>query len=376
MLLVLAGPARAQRSASSPAAHAPDPRIIDSLFAPYDRPDMPGASIVVIHDGKVAFTHAYGMADLETHTPATIQTDYRLASLTKQFTATAIMLLVQDGRLHYDDRVIDLLPGFPAYGRDIRVRHLLNHTSGIWDYEDFVPDTQRVQVKDKDVLALIGRVDSTYFPPGTKFRYSNTGYALLSLIVAQVSGKPFARFLHDRIFAPLGMHSTVAYEAGISTVPHRAYGYTIRASGVRRTDQSSTSAVLGDGGVYSSVADLVAWDHALETHALVSAEAQRLAWTPPVLPNGAVTHYGFGWFIDRDRGLERLTHWGETRGFMNAIERYPDQRLSVIVLTNRAGGHPWDLAQQVADLWLAASGAIPREEAGHAATWPFEVDAR
>lgn len=371
VLAALAACAGAQRSTAT--GRAPDPRAIDALFAPYDHPNTPGASIVVVHDGAVVFSRAYGMADLEARIPATVETDYRLASLTKQFTAMAIMLLVKDGKLHYDDRVIDVLPGFPAYGREIRIRHLLNHTSGLWDYEDFVPDTQRVQVKDRDVLALISRVDRTYFPPGTRFRYSNSGYAILALIVERVSGMSFARFLCERIFAPLGMHATVAYEAGISTVPHRAYGYTIDSAGVRRTDQSATSAVLGDGGIYSSVSDLVKWDRALDEHALVGAEALRLAWTPPVLPDGAVTYYGFGWFIDRDRGLLRLTHWGETRGFTNAIERYPAQRLTVIVLTNRVGGAPWDIAQRVADLWLAAIGAVPA--GSPAATWPFQLSA-
>lgn len=375
MLLAALAAAGACRNAGSTVAtvsHAiPDSataaRTIDSLFASYDGSDVPGASVVVIHDGAVAFMRAYGMADLEAHERATVETNYRLASLTKQFTATAIGLLVQDGKLHYDDRVIDILPGFPAYGRAIRVRHLLNHTSGLWDYEDFVPDTQAVQVHDRDVLALLGRADSTYFPPGTAFRYSNSGYAVLALIVEQVSGMPFARFLHERIFAPLGMRGTVAFERGVSTVAHRAYGYTIDGAHVVRTDQSSTSAVLGDGGVYSSVADLVAWDRAMETHALLSDSAQELAWTPPALPGGKVTHYGFGWFIDQDQGSRRLTHWGETRGFRNAIVRYPERRLTVIVLTNRNGGQPWDLAQHVADLWLGVRRPGP-------ARWPFEAE--
>lgn len=335
-------------------------------MAKYDRPDGPGASVVVIHDGEVAYMHSYGLANVEEKVPATPETDYRLASLTKQFTATAIMLLARDGKLDYDDRVSDILPGFPAYGRDITIRHLLTHTSGLWAYEDFVPDTASVQVKDRDVLALLGRADSTYFAPGSAFRYSNTGYAVLALVVEQVSGEPFARFLHERIFAPLGMDGSVAYEKGVSTVPNRAYGYTRRGESFARTDQSSTSAVLGDGGIYTSVADLVKWDRALENHTLVGADARQLSWTPYVLSDGQPTKYGFGWFVDRDRGRKRLTHNGETRGFTNAIIRYPEQRLSVIILTNLTNSAPWDAAQKIADVWLGIGA-----EGERAPRWPF-----
>lgn len=326
---------------------------------------------MVIHEGQVVLSRAYGLTSLETRERATPETTYRLASLTKQFTAMAIMLLVEGGKLRYDDRVVDVLPGFPKTLGELRIRHLLQHTSGIWDYEDFVPSTHPVQVKDRDVLALISRTDRTYFPPETAVRYSNSAYAVLSLIVEQVSGVTFAQFLRDRIFTPLGMRSTVAYEAGISTVPHRSYGYVASEGGFTPRDQSPTSAVLGDGGVYSSVMDLVAWDKALDTHALVREDTQRLAWTPPALPDGTSTRYGFGWFVDEDGGRVRLSHHGETSGFTNAIVKYPAQRLTVIVLTNRAGGEPWRVAQRLADLWLGA-GAERRDASDPARAWPFE----
>jgi CubicO group peptidase (beta-lactamase class C family) len=359
LLLGCAGATSSTRAPPAPDAHAVDP-----LFAAYDQPEGPGASVVVIHEGRVVLSRAYGLAELQARTRATPETQYRLASLSKQFTATAIMLLVEEGKLRYDDRVVDVLPGFPAYLREVRIRHLLNHTSGIWDYEAFVPDTQTVQVKDRDVLTLLSRADHTHFPPGSAERYSNSGYAVLALIVEQASGMPFARFLHERVFAPLGMRSTVAHEEGISTVARRAYGYVADANGFRPRDQSPTSAVLGDGGIYSSVTELVAWDAALDSHALVSEASQRLAWTPPTLPDGSSARYGFGWFVDQDGGRTRLSHHGETSGFTNAIVKYPEQRLTVIVLTNRAGGEPWRLAQQLADRWLGRE--TQRRE------WPFE----
>ncbi len=239
------------------------PPPVDDLFADYAGPAVPGASVVVIRDGRVILRRAYGMADLERHVAASPATDYRLASVTKQFTAMAVMLLVRDGELRYDQSILDILPELPPAARPVTVRHLLNHTSGLPDYEDLIPDTQTAQVSDRDVLGLLARKDTLYFPPGTQYRYSNSGYVLLGLIVERVSGVRFQEFLRRRIFAPLAMTASVAHVEGADTVPHRAYGYTPGPDGFRPTDQSVTSATLGDGGVYTSVEDLVRWDAAL-----------------------------------------------------------------------------------------------------------------
>ncbi|HEU4565858.1 MAG TPA: serine hydrolase domain-containing protein [Gemmatimonadaceae bacterium] len=350
-LAAMNSPSSAQSSA--PPGVPSVERATDSLLAEYASPGLPGASLLVVRDGRVAYARGYGLAELETGVPVTPRTNFRLASLSKQFTATAVMLLVAEGRLRYDDAAGPLLPELPAYARAVTVRQLLTHTSGLPDYEEFVPDTQTAQVHDRDIPALIARAAGPRFAPGTRYAYSNTGYVLLALIVERVSGERFADFLRERIFTPLGMTETMAHEEGRTTVPHRAYGYTVDASGTRRTDQSPTSATLGDGGIYSSVADLAKWDEALERHTLVSADAQRLAWTPQTLAGGERTEYGFGWFIDSDRGEQRLRHHGESRGFTNAILRYPGRRLTVVLLTNRTGGAPWELAQRIADLHLA-----------------------
>ena len=335
------------------AAQHPRDRAVDALMAGYAAPDGPGASVLVVHDRRVVLARGYGLAEVEARTPVRPESNFRLASLSKQFTATAVMLLEAEGRLRYDQPVGELLPGLPPYARAATVRQLLTHTSGLPDYESFVPDEQTAQVHDADVPGLIARASGAKFAPGTRYDYSNTGYALLALVVERVSGERFADFLRRRVFVPLGMSATVAHEAGRSTVRHRAYGYTVDSAGVRRTDQSNTSATLGDGGIYSSAADLAKWDAALDRHALVGRAAQQLAWTPPALPAGAPTTYGFGWFVDRDAGTLRLTHHGESRGFTNAILRYPERRLTVVVLTNRTGGAPWDLARRIGDLYLA-----------------------
>ena len=323
---------------------------VDSIMHAYADPRGPGASVLIVRDGSTVLARSYGMADVEEQVAATPRTDYRLASLTKQFTATAIMLLKEDGLLRYDDAIGRYLPQLPASARGVTIRMLLTHTSGLWAYEDFVPDSQTAQVHDADVPTLIAHADSTYFPAGSAYRYSNTGYALLALIVERVSGKSFATFLHDRIFAPLGMTGTVAYESGISTVPNRAFGYTVDSSGVRRTDQSSTSAVLGDGGVYTSLDDLTKWIAALDAHTLVRASDQGEAWTSAVTTRGTRVGYGFGWFVDSGGNGLRLRHHGETAGFTNAILKIPSRRLTIVILTNRTGGEPWDLATRIAAL--------------------------
>ncbi|MDB4914333.1 MAG: beta-lactamase [Gemmatimonadetes bacterium] len=331
---------------------------IDSMMVRYAKPNGPGASLLVIHDGHVIVAKGYGLADVEQKIPVDKESNFRLASLSKQFTATAIMLLAADGKLHYEDDITSVVAGLPAYARGVTIRHLLNHTGGLSGYESFVPDSQTTQVHDADVPALISHASAPKFSPGTKYDYSNTGYALLALAVEHSSGKRYADFLHDRIFAPLGMTGTLAFENGRSVVPHRAYGYRVDTAGnVRRTDQSNTSATLGDGGIYSNAADLAKWDQAIERHTLVDATSQQRAWTPPVLANGRTSEYGFGWFVDDDHGTMRVRHHGESRGFTNGIIRYPERRLTVVILTNRSGGAPWDTAQRIAELYLGPSAA-------------------
>ena len=349
-MILLLGTACA--SAGGPRVRADDFAFVDSLFTAYSGAAVPGASVVVIRDGHVIVRRAYGMADLERRIAAAPETDYRLASVSKQFTAMAVMLLAPQGKIRYDQPIRDFLPELPGAARDVTVRHLLNHTSGLVDYEDLIPDTRTAQLADGDVLALVSSKDSLYFPAGTQYRYSNSGYVLLGMIVARVSGLSYPEFLRTRIFEPLGMRSTVAHIEGVDTVPRRAFGYSPRAGAFVPTDQSVTSATLGDGGIYSNVDDLTRWDAALGSAGLVDAATLALATTPPQLPAGAATEYGFGWFVDRYRGEPRWRHTGETSGFRNAIQRYPGRRLTVIVLTNRSSGEPAAIAERIADRLL------------------------
>ncbi len=280
-------------------------------------------------------------------------TNFRLASVSKQFTAMCIMMLVERGLLRYDQTLRQLFPHFPAYGDKITIDHLLHHTSGLVDYESLLPDTLSRQVSDADVLQMMMSQDSTYFPPGSKFQYSNSGYAVLAMVVENMSGRRFADFVRDSIFVPLGMVGSIAYERGGPPVPCRAYGYRVLGdSGFVFRDQSPTSAVLGDGGIYSSVRDLFLWDQALYTERLVSRSTLEGTLTPGVLSDGTSTSYGHGWRLDTYRGRRRMHHTGSTCGFSTVIQRYPDERFTVIVLTNRNEPSLLPIADRLTDLFL------------------------
>ncbi len=328
--------------------------MVDSILSIYNRPNSPGAVVMIIQDSKILYNHGYGLANLEERIPIEINTNFRLASVTKEFTATAIMLLIKDKKLRFDEKITEIFPGFPAYGKNISIINLLNHTSGLIDYESLIPDTTTIQVKDKDVLEMMMKQDSTYFIPGTKYQYSNTGYALLAMVVEKISGERFADFLKKNIFDPLQMRNTIAYEKGISSVKNRAYGYSIKDSGIIRTDQSLTSAVLGDGGIYTSIDDMYKWDQSLYTEKILSKELIEKSFTRGTLNNGEKIDYGLGWHLKTYKNHEIVYHTGSTIGFRNVIYRIPDLKYSVILLTNRDEGDTEKIAEEILDIYLGS----------------------
>ena len=232
-----------------------DTITIDSLMSNYELDNGPGASLLITENGNIIYSKGYGLANLEESIPINTSTNFRLASITKQFTAMCIMILYSRGQLEYEQKLTDIFPNFPEYGNNITIRHLLHHTSGLKDYFSLIADTVLEQLNDQDVLNLMMAQTTTLFPPGTDYRYSNSGYALLALIVKNVSGKGFAEFLEEEIFFPLGMSNSIAFEDGISIVENRAYGYSQIDSEFTRDDQSITSAVLGDGVVGEAEGD-------------------------------------------------------------------------------------------------------------------------
>jgi CubicO group peptidase (beta-lactamase class C family) len=339
----------------------------------------PGLALLVRRNGRAVFERAYGVRDLRTRRPIDARTRFRLASVTKQMTAAAIMLLVRDGRLRYDDPLRQALPGFPDYWSGVTIRHLLTHTSGMPDYEQLMEKAGKEngtawsperQIRDEEVLALLKKERHGLFAPGTRWAYSNSGYVLLGLVAARAADKPFGDVLRERIFAPLGMTRTLAYEKGKNEVPDRAYGHTKEPTGFRETDQSSTSATLGDGGVYSCLEDLARWDEALRTNALLSKAEMAPALTPVRLADGSLplwprgeqggdnlfpgqpVEYGFGWFLDAWQGRRRTWHHGETMGFRSIVERFPAEGVTVIVLANRGDLDLKALALEIAEAEL------------------------
>ncbi len=315
---------------------------IDEIFNEYNKPDMPGAAVMVVKNGEIIFEKGYGLSNVEKNQPVTGATNFRLASVTKQFTAMAILMLIDRGQLKLETTLKEIFPKFPDYGKNIKIKNLLQHTSGLIDYEDLISDTVTVQVKDKDVLDLIMQTDSTYFQPGSQHRYSNTGYALLALTVEKISGKQFRDFLRDNIFQPLGMDNTVAFEKNINEVKNRALGYSIKNNIVELTDQSTTSAVLGDGGIYSSLNDLYKWDQALYTGKLIDKKYLDESWTRGMTTNGVEFPYGFGWRLEKYHDIEVVYHTGSTRGFRNIIYRMPEKKFTIVILTNRDAGSEYN----------------------------------
>jgi CubicO group peptidase (beta-lactamase class C family) len=363
------------------AKQSPDSALaarIDSIFSGLTQPNDPGVAVLVKKDGKIVFEKGYGVRELRSRAKIDPQTNFRLASVTKQFTAMAIMLLVHDGKLHHDDHLTDVFPDFPAYGRDITIRNLLNHTSGLPDYAEIMEQQEKNggqkwspdhQIEDGEVLALLKAQPVGKFAPGTRWEYSNSGYVVLGLIVAKASGMPYREFLQRRIFTPLKMGQTLVYEKGKNTISRRAFGHSKENDKLVETDQGPTSATLGDGGIYSNVADLAKWDEGLKKHTLLSENEMQPALTPVKLADSSEPRwprdphatnsaeppavlYGFGWFLDPYQGHARNYHDGGTQGFRTTIQRFVDDHITIVVLSNRTDLNPDELSLKVVDVLL------------------------
>jgi CubicO group peptidase (beta-lactamase class C family) len=352
----------------------PAKSLEDPVFDGLVRANEPGFAVLFRNALGTAYMRTEGVTDLRTKTKIDDHTNFRLASFTKQFTAMAIMLLVHDGRLRYDETLTEIFPDFPAYGKSITIRNLLNHTSGLPDYEDLMDAAEKVkgstwtpekQIQDDEVLELLKKEKNGKFVSGTSWSYSNSGYVILGTIVAKVSGKSYGGFLRERIFAPLKMNHTIVFQKGKNEVANRAFGHSKEDGALKETDQSSTSATLGDGGIYSNLEDLAKWDDALRNHTLLAEEEFQPALTPVKLNDGSEPHwpkeanddnlhpgkpvsYGFGWFLDPYNRHARMWHTGSTMGFRAVIERFTEPNgLTAIILCNRSDLDPEKLALQV-----------------------------
>ncbi|HTR29025.1 MAG TPA: serine hydrolase domain-containing protein [Puia sp.] len=313
---------------------------LDSFFRTLP-PTQPGIAVSIQQRGAVIYENTAGLANPNpggaveaAGTPIDSTTNFRMASVTKQFTAMAILLLEKDHRLSVEDPIGRWLPELPKdIGKHVLIRHLLTHSSGIEDYESLIPDSQTSQVLDKDVLDLLSRHDTTYFAPGTRFRYSNSGFCLLALIVERASRQSYAAYIKNRIFLPLQMDHSTVYEKG-NPIFHRAMGFAKDSTGaIIPRDQSVTSATKGDGGIYTSLTDYRKWIAGLQQNRLIDLPA---ALSRLRFPMETPAWYAAGWFITRTRP-RILYHSGSTCGFENQVIWIPGSGWSIVFFSNLAG---------------------------------------
>jgi CubicO group peptidase (beta-lactamase class C family) len=315
--------------------------------------DGPGAAVLIVHDGKVILQKGYGLADVEKKLPITPQSQFDLASVSKQFTAMAVLILHDRGQLNINDDVRKYLPELPEYDpkRPIRIRDLICHTSGIKDYLGFWAGTGRKfsELTCDDALRIVV-TQKLAFPTGTKWAYSNSNYALLPVIVQRVTAKPFGQFAREEIFTPLGMKNTLVFDCMYCQVPQRAKGYRKLENGWKHVAQDSP--ICGDGNVFTSIEDLAKWDAALPEGKLLKPATFKQAWTPQKLDDGKETQYGFGWMVNREKGKLVAGHGGGWTGTRTNIMRWVDDKLTVVVLSNDEGCNPGVLTRQIARILL------------------------
>ena len=334
----------------------PTPGRIDSLFSDYTRPGSPGCALAVVRDGRIVYAKGYGAADLATGAPITPRTVFEIASISKQFTAASILLLAQEGKLALDDDVRKYVPQLPDYGAPVTLRQLLHHTGGVRDYEDLL-HTAGFKLEDvtsdDDAVALLAREKTLEFPPGTQYKYSDSGYLLLSQVVRRVSGRPLREFARQRIFLPLGMRDTQILDDPRQAIPGRAASYAARPGGGWAPVRANWMQT-GDGGVQTTVEDLAKWDRNFDhPNPRVGGRAliQGLL-TPGTLNDGTKLAYACGLVVDKLWGLRRVSHSGEWEGYRGDYARFPDRKLAVITLCNAADADAKGLARKVASVFL------------------------
>ena len=306
---------------------------------------IPGLALAVVRDGRPVKMEGYGLANVELTTPVSTDTVFRISSISKQFLATVVMLLVQDGKMALDDQVNQYLEDSPETWAPITVRHLLAHTSGL---QRESPGFEPLADQSNEELVRNSYSKPVLFKPGEQFAYSNLAYYVLAEIIERAAGKSWPEFLTERIFDPLKMMATSTARL-IDIVPNRATGYIFRDDALKNARPLIT--LRASGSLLASVADMVKWDAALSGRRLVRPEIQELMWKSTTLTNGSPTNYGFGWWIDNVRGHRRIRHGGDNPGYASEYSRFDDS-LSVIVLTNGGCARPDAIALDVADHFM------------------------
>jgi CubicO group peptidase (beta-lactamase class C family) len=350
-LLLAAAPLAAQSNPLPPALAA----RVDSVFGRFTAAGSPGCALGVVRDGQLDYARGYGLASVEHGVPITPATVFDIGSVSKQFTAMAVVLLAQDGKLSLDDEIQKFLPEIPRYAAGpVTIRQLLHHTSGLRDYLDVMGLSgiaDEAVTTEADALDAIVRQKETNFPPGSEFRYSNSGYFLLSVIVKRASGQTLRYFAATRIFAPLGMTRTQFVDRHEMVVPGKAGSYAAGPGGSVVLSLANWEQT-GDGAVNTTVEDLVKWERNFETGTVGGAAGLAEMHRTGVLSDGKPISYALGLGIDTFRGLRRVSHGGAWAGYRAHIVRYPDQKLSLISLCNLSTSNPGELNERVALLLL------------------------
>ncbi|HVI70778.1 MAG TPA: serine hydrolase domain-containing protein [Pyrinomonadaceae bacterium] len=330
------------------ARNSVETRVDEYIRAEMQAQQIPGLALAVIKDGKMVIARGYGLANVEHQVPVKPETIFQSGSTGKQFTATAVMMLVEEGKLSLDDKITRHFPDGPEAWQNITVRHMLTHTSGMTDYpQDF--DLRRDYTEDE----LYQRIKPIplAFQPGEKWSYSNLAYVMLGILIHKVSGKFYGDFLQERIFKPLEM-TTARIISESDIVPNRAAGYHVVNGQLKNQDWVSPSLnTTADGALYLTIYDMAKWDAALYTDKLLKTSSLEQMWTPVKLNDGKTHPYGFGWALGQVRGHRIIEHGGAWQGFKAQISRYVDDKLTVIVLANQIRTNQAKLAHGVAALF-------------------------
>jgi CubicO group peptidase (beta-lactamase class C family) len=333
-------------------AAQPADEVARTVRGEMEKQHIPGLALLVSRNGVPILEQGFGLASVELNVPVTPETVFQSGSVGKQFTATAVMLLVDEGKIDLSDPLTKYFPDGPVWWKEVTIRELLSHTAAFTDYpKDF---DLRKDYSEDELLKIVEAIPAAY-PPGTSWKYSNLGYVTLGVLIHKVSGQYFGDFLQDRVFKPLGMSTTrIMSEADI--IPNRAAGYRLDKGQLKNQEWVSPSAnSTADGSLYFTILDVAKWDAALYTEKVLKESSKREMWTVASLNDGKPNpaHYGFGWFIESRKGHRVVEHDGRWQGFSTQISRYLDDGITVVILANQGMCDPHLIADKVAAPYLS-----------------------
>jgi len=331
---------------------------VDDFFDGFTSTDTPGGAVIILQNGQIVYQSAYGLANLDDSTPLTTNHIFHIASVGKQMTALAIMMLADEGKLNYDDPAGNYVSEVEHFGDNFTIRHLLNHTSGLPDYDGTIQDAMLARADEptnEDLAAILSEIENLPATPGEAFEYSNPGYDLLAIVIERVSGQAFPDFMQTHLFDPLGMTHTCSLPiAGRHADPMVTTSYTGENGKPEAYPSDELDNLYGSGSIYTTIGDMALYDEALYTDQLISQSTLEEAFQPVKLNDGSVEPYGFGWELEEWNGESYAAHSGAWLGFNSDYVRFPERHFSAIVLLNRDYDYPDDprIALQIAEFYL------------------------